>query len=344
MVVKLNPKIRNAILELLNEYIKRNKEKDKDHTNLPILVSITRKGYWLFSMLFDEYEEHKWELAENDPLHVFGEFEIYSDRYMTKILDGIVPDDKNPTAVKLLFENRQILLFDDVMIRGDNLFYHYVMLSSWGADVTPLTLECDRSFWEKYSDNVTKRNAFKKFYPEHEELFPQAINDFWNKQRAYAAFRFWMTPEDLANDSVYELLLFQKKLCPMTIDLPIIAESACADNQKTHRYVTLQTSMWEKLKAKQRDWFFVENISQIKGSYHVNASFFEGITCLQELSLWGEIEDCTVKCKYNEPANDEIKIVFVPQVIVKSMSYFQVVELFCRLYEQTDYGLSLIHI
>ena len=338
MVVKLNPKIRNAILELLNEYIKRNKEKDKDHTNLPILVSITRKGYWLFRMLFDEYEEHKWELAENDPLHVFGEFEIYSDRYMTKILDGIVPDDKNPTAVKLLFENRQILLFDDVMIRGDNLFYHYVMLSSWGADVTPLTLECDRSFWEKYSDNVTKRNAFKKFYPEHEELFPQAINDFWNKQRAYAAFRFWMTPEDLANDSVYERLLFQKKLCPMTIDLPIIAESACADNQKTHRYVTLQTSMWEKLKAKQRDWFFVENISQIKGSYHVNASFFEGITCLQELSLWGEIEDCTVKCKYNEPANDEIKIVFVPQVIVKSMSYFQVVELFCRLYEQTDYG------
>lgn len=338
MVVKLNPKIRNAILELLNEYIKRNKEKDKDHTNLPILVSITRKGYWLFRMLFDEYEEHKWELAENDPLHVFGEFEIYSDRYVTKILDGIVPDDKNPTAVKLLFENRQILLFDDVMIRGDNLFYHYVMLSSWGADVTPLTLECDRSFLEKYSDNVTKRNAFKKFYPEHEELFPQAINDFWNKQRAYAAFRFWMTPEDLANDSVYELLLFQKKLCPMTIDLPIIAESACADNQKTHRYVTLQTSMWEKLKAKQRDWFFVENISQIKGSYHVNASFFEGITCLQELSLWGEIEDCTVKCKYNEPANDEIKIVFVPQVIVKSMSYFQVVELFCRLYEQTDYG------
>lgn len=338
MVVKLNPKIRNAILKLLNEYIKRNKEKDKDHTNLPILVSITRKGYWLFRMLFDEYEEHKWELAENDPLHVFGEFEIYSDRYMTKILDGIVPDDKNPTAVKLLFENRQILLFDDVMIRGDNLFYHYVMLSSWGADVTPLTLECDRSFWEKYSDNVTKRNAFKKFYPEHEELFPQAINDFWNKQRAYAAFRFWMTPEDLANDSVYELLLFQKKLCPMTIDLPIIAESACADNQKTHRYVTLQTSMWEKLKAKQRDWFFVENISQIKGSYHVNASFFEGITCLQELSLWGEIEDCTVKYKYNEPANDEIKIVFVPQVIVKSMSYFQVVELFCRLYEQTDYG------
>ncbi len=338
MVVKLNPKIRNAILELLNEYIKRNKEKDKDHTNLPILVSITRKGYWLFRMLFDEYEEHKWELAENDPLHVFGEFEIYSDRYMTKILDGIVPDDKNPTAVKLLFENRQILLFDDVMIRGDNLFYHYVMLSSWGADVTPLTLECDRSFWEKYSDNVTKRNAFKKFYPEHEELFPQAINDFWNKQRAYAAFRFWMTPEDLANDSVYELLLFQKKLCPMIIDLPIIAESACADNQKTHRYVTLQTSMWEKLRAKQRDWFFVENISQIKGSYHVNASFFEGITCLQELSLWGEIEDCTVKCKYNEPANDEIKIVFVPQVIVKSMSYFQVVELFCRLYEQTDYG------
>jgi len=63
VVVKLNPKIRNAILELLNEYIKRNKEKDKDHTNLPILVSITRKGYWLFRMLFDEYEEHKWELC-----------------------------------------------------------------------------------------------------------------------------------------------------------------------------------------------------------------------------------------------------------------------------------------
>lgn len=168
---KIESKIRNAILELLNEYIKRNKEKDKDHTNLPILVSITRKGYWLFRMLFDEYEEHKWELAENDPLHVFGEFEIYSDRYMTKILDGIVPDDKNPTAVKLLFETRQILLFDDVMIRGDNLFYHYVMLSSWGADVTPLTLECDRSFWEKYSDNVTKGMRLRSFIRNMKNCF-----------------------------------------------------------------------------------------------------------------------------------------------------------------------------
>ncbi len=67
----------------------------------------------------------------------------------------------------------------------------------------------------------------------------------------------------------------------MTIDLPIIAESACADNQKTHRYVTLQTSMWEKLKAKQRDWFFVENISQIKRQLSRKCFFFEGITCLQ---------------------------------------------------------------
>lgn len=171
MVVKLNPKIRNAILELLNEYIKRNKEKDKDHTNLPILVSITRKGYWLFRMLFDEYEEHKWELAENDPLHVFGEFEIYSDRYMTKILDGIVPDDKNPTAVKLLFENRQILLFDDVMIRGDNLFYHYVMLSSWGADVTPLTLECDRSFWENIVTMLQKGMRLRSFIRNMKNCF-----------------------------------------------------------------------------------------------------------------------------------------------------------------------------
>lgn len=60
----------------------------------------------------------------------------------------------------------------------------------------------------------------------------------------------------------------------MTIDLPIIAESACADNQKTHRYVTLQTSMWEKLKAKQRDWFFVENISQIKRQLSRKCFFF----------------------------------------------------------------------
>ena len=124
----------------------------------------------------------------------------------------------------------------------------------------------------------------------------------------------------------------------MTIDLPIIAEKENGKKQKTYRYVTLQTRMWEKLKKEQADWFFVENISQIKGSYQVNASFFEGITCLREMSLWGEIEDCTVKCKFNESIEDEIKVVFVPQVIVKSMSYFQVVELFCRLYEGTAYG------
>lgn len=340
MVLKLNKKIRDAILSLLNEYIERikNKETNKEYTNLPILVSITRKGYWLFRMLFDEYEERQSELVESDPLMVFGKFEIYSDRYMTKILDGILFDNKEQSDAKLLFDKRQILLFDDIMIRGDNLFYHYAMLSSWGADVTPLTLECDRSCWGKYSDNAAKENAFYKFYPENHEKFHQALSDFWDKQRTYTKFRFWMTPEDLANDSVYELLLFQKNLCPMTIDLPIIAEKENGKKQKTYRYVTLQTRMWEKLKKEQADWFFVENISQIKGSYQVNASFFEGITCLREMSLWGEIEDCTVKCKFNESIEDEIKVVFVPQVIVKSMSYFQVVELFCRLYEGTAYG------
>ena len=124
----------------------------------------------------------------------------------------------------------------------------------------------------------------------------------------------------------------------MTIDLPIIAEKEKGKTRKTYRYVTLQTQMWEKLKEQQGDWFFVENMSDIKDCYYVNASFFEGITCLQEMSLWGEIEDCTVKCKFNEPIEGEIKIVFVPQVIVRSMSYFQVVELFCRLYEYTPYG------
>lgn len=340
MVLRVNKKIRDAILKLLNKYVKRikNMKKEKEHTNFPILVSITRKGYWLFRMLFDEYEERQSELAESDPLMVFGQFEIYSDRYMTKILDGILIGNQDQSSNKLLFDNRQVLLFDDIMIRGDNLFYHYAMLSSWGADVTPLTLECDRSCWGKYSDNEAKKNAFYKFYPENKEKFHQALNDFWDKQQTYTEFRFWMTPEDLANDSVYELLLFQKNLCPMTIDLPIIAEKEKGKTRKTYRYVTLQTQMWEKLKEQQGDWFFVENMSDIKDCYYVNASFFEGITCLQEMSLWGEIEDCTVKCKFNEPIEGEIKIVFVPQVIVRSMSYFQVVELFCRLYEYTPYG------
>ena len=59
MVLRVNKKIRDAILKLLNEYVKRikNMKKEKEHTNFPILVSITRKGYWLFRMLFDEYEE-----------------------------------------------------------------------------------------------------------------------------------------------------------------------------------------------------------------------------------------------------------------------------------------------
>lgn len=324
----MNRKIRNAIVILLKQYLIENHLYNEDNRNTertekPILILITRKGYWLFRLLYD-----KWCDKESPELGVFNQFTIYSDRYLTKVIGTEI------------FNDKKVLIFDDIMVHGNNLFYYYVMLKKWGAVVTPLSLECDLSLYNVKTGDKTKKSIYDLFYPEEDTSdtsYEGAIEQFWAAQDKYKNYRFWLTSDDLADDSVYQLFLFQENLCPMSMDLPIIGQKASEEN-KIKRYVTLSKEQWELIRSQKQRWNFVENIENIKDSYKINASFFQANECFHQLSLWGEIQDCIVKCKYEEDeSSGSIRVVFVPYVICKSMSYFHVVNLFCELYENTEF-------
>ena len=112
----MNRKIRNAIINLLKQYLIKNGLYNEDNRNTeqtekPILILITRKGYWLFRLLYDE-----WCDESTVDLRIFNQFTIYSDRYLTKVIE---PE---------IFEGKKVLIFDDIMVHGNNLFYYYVML------------------------------------------------------------------------------------------------------------------------------------------------------------------------------------------------------------------------
>lgn len=327
----MNRKIRIAIVILLKQYLIENHLYNEDNRNTeqtekPILILITRKGYWLFRLLYDEWCGNGKNL--DDELGVFNQFTIRSDRYLTKVIGTEI------------FNDKKVLIFDDIMVHGNNLFYYYVMLEKWGAVVTPLTLECDLSLYNVKSGDKTKKSIYDLFYPEEDTSdtsYEGAIEQFWAAQDKYKNYRFWLTSDDLADDSVYQLFLFQENLCPMSMDLPIIGQKASEEN-KIKRYVTLSKEQWELIRSQKQRWNFVENIENIKDSYKINASFFQANECFHQLSLWGEIQDCIVKCKYEEDESSGcIRAVFVPYVIFKSMSYFHVVNLFCELYENTEF-------
>ena len=115
----MNRKIRNAIINLLKQYLIKNGLYNEDNRNTeqtekPILILITRKGYWLFRLLYDE-----WCDESTVDLRIFNQFTIYSDRYLTKVIE---PE---------IFEGKKVLIFDDIMVHGNNLFYYYVMLEKW---------------------------------------------------------------------------------------------------------------------------------------------------------------------------------------------------------------------
>lgn len=314
-------KIMDGMLNLFQQYLNNNRIKEK-----PILIPITRKGFWVFRILYDQREKY-------DKNHVLEQYEIYSDRYLTKVLDNKE------------FKGRRVLLFDDILVTGDNLFYYFALLTKWEAEVTPITLErkIDSEEGGKgYDDNV-KREFYeeiflnnKKMKMENEKRYQEVLSLFWKRQDPYQDFQYWVTEDEIVGDSLLEISLLEKQLCPMVIDLPIIRDKY----ESNGRYTVFSLEEWEKIQCQNSEWIFVENYSAEIWDSRVNASFFEAVECMQQLSLWGVIENCIIKCKY-QIVVDHVNVVFVPFVIMKSMSYYEVDEMFLHLFGDTEYGNSI---
>lgn len=311
-------KYKEKLIQLLKSYLENNEDQEMNEETKPILIPITRVGYWLFRTLYNYTDE-----SENFKNDIFNRFEIYSDRYLTKVIN------------EQEFENRKVILFDNMLATGDNIFYHFTYLKKWKADVEIITLA--RELGTEKGKNNKKKAFFEQIYGNgQDKYFEKLLVKFEEAQRTYCKGSDWVTPEDAAKLSIIETAVLEDELCPMTIDSPIICKNS------TEKIVTLSQDEWDKIKECSK-WKYVENLSKETVGVEINASFFEATECVQQLACWGEVEDCIIKCKYRQmKGKEEIEVIFVPVVIMKSMSYFETVELFFHLYNDTEYGREII--
>lgn len=299
----------------------------------PILMPITRRGYWLFRLLYDNKE--KYELGQ-----IILRFEIYSDRYLTKILDG---SD---------LKGRHVLLFDDSLITGNNMFYYYTILTKWGAEATPVVYKClieNRNGiksepdckdlkWYRFVDTckVLDGDAFdlgtcRKDYIKYIRKFNTALVSI-NE-------RYYTTHADKTTLGMVEMAAFNREICPLVIDLPIIK----GDNADGKREVRISAQQWERLIDTENDgWRFVRNISDEAPNMEINGSFFCVPETIRKRIPHALAENCIIKCKYKYDEADTVRVVFVPFTIMKSIHYEQLIDCFVRLFDGSEYYECII--
>ena len=306
-----------------------------DTTNKPILMPITRKGYWLFRMLFDRQEELGIK-------HICDKFEIRSDRYMTKVLDGAC------------FEGRYVLMFDDTLDSGRVMFEYYALLRKWGADVMPLAyhylMKDSERLGEEDNLQTLRWEYFLKLSRDkegeesfNEELCRQQYQEYlqdFNCSFKWFPERHFLTENDRAIFNINEIRMFEEELIPLIIDLPIIVDK----NFKTYnRYVTMPIQMWEEMLFGERaEWKFVKNIKEETKGVRINGSFLRAPESVCNKIFNGAIVNCIVKCKYRV-VEDMIQAVFVPFAVMKSISYEDLCDIFCVLFEGTEYCESVLN-
>lgn len=315
-----------VLVRLLSEYLDTIKKQDSNEK--PILMPITRKGYWLFRILYDKRNEI-------DNASVFDNFVVWSDRYASKVIDG-----------KKEFSGKYILLFDDVFNTGTNMFAIYTMLAEWEAKVTPLAYRyvisdnigiaedpnCESIIWHECEKVLKGIKPIKK-QGEIINKYHQYIKDF-NNGFKWIEERHVISNVDRSSFCIKELQLMENELCPMVIDLPIFIQKDKTDR----RYVQIADEVWQKLiKTSTLEWKFVKNIYEEEENVTINSSFFCVPDCIMDRLPKDLLENCIVKCKYRKTP-EGVDATFVPFAIMKSITYDNLVECFCDLYGEIQGG------
>lgn len=316
--------IRNNIMALCREHMRRcgniSAEQEKGDA---IFVPITKKGYWLFRTSITDSDR------EEEPM---VRYLVYSDRYITKVLD---PSE---------FENKYVLLWDDVYRSGNRLFYFFALLTKWKAKVVPSAYamlyepECDEEF-----DIERKKEMYAEIYDVEGEFAEQDLQHFNGliaqfKESMICAKR--VTREERARFITSEIKWMEQELKPMVIDLPIIREMRgeyTAD-------ICISEKAFEKLISSDSNdsWRYIENISNEAPEVSVNASYFLLPELLYSRIKRNIFENFVIKCKYSKAENG-IKLVFVPYTIMKSITYNDLVEYFIVFFKDTDYFGDVIN-
>lgn len=313
-----------VMLRTFDSYLKRESIKTAQELgNKPILMPITRKGYWLFRIMYDNKMQY-------DDKDVLNKFDIYSDRYAGKLSDG-----------KHIFSGRQVLLYDDILDTGDNMFIHFVTLKAWGAFVTPIAYR----YVEGYEDRILKKRQTK--WTDYQEVaaklgfetqglenrFEQDLAEFLDCLNNHVE-KHLISKSDRSVFNISILKIMENRLCPLIIDLPIFKDKSLGSSK---RYVEFSASEWSEITDDSAPWKFVQQISKETENYSVNASFFEAPQCVREIFPTYLVQDCVVKVKFQILSEGtKIRAVLTPFAILRSVEYRDLVQCFCNLFTVGD--------
>lgn len=282
------------------------------NTKWDVFVLINRKGYWDYRIF---YPNGVRDLGPNRC--------VVSDRYLEKA--------RRQDLIKLL-KDKVAVIYDDALSNGSNLFYYFLLCKSAGAKkVIPAVYALNSNFPSSESYQLMRREAGavrnKDFWLNNSVDI--LINEFVN----ILEYKVLLTSNDISKMSTWQTELFQKHVCPLVMDLPIINHIRGSSDKK----ITMSVEQFERLcQNKSVSWRFVEN--EMKGlEIPIKASYFRYTNTLLGQSFRNLFHDFVIKCKYLKCGNS-VHVVFTPFAIVKSMTFktvYDCFKLFCAgtLYE-----------
>lgn len=280
-----------------------------------VFILINRKGYWDYKIFFPE----GYQIGKDQC--------IYSDRYLDKL-----PRNE----LRKLLQGKMVVLYDDSLTNGGNLFSYYLLCKSFGAkEVFPIVYALNSSFPTEKSYRIMKQEADvmenQEFWDNHSK--EDVIQEFVSKIK----YKLLLGNCDIDRMSIWQTMLYQKNVSPLVMDLPIFNHVTGSDEKK----ITLEWNQFRQLcSAQSLRWNFVEN-SMRGWEETVEASYFHFNSQLVDERLKGMFHDFVVKCKYHRNGN-KVDVVFTPFAIVKSNSFENVYSNFKLLYENTDYGDDIL--
>lgn len=301
-----------GIKKYLTDQLKKN-ESD-------IFILINRKGYWDYRVFFPNISRKERERSNRRV--------VISDRFLEKM-----PEDE----LRQFLKGKKVVVYDDSLSNGANLFYYYLLCSYFGAEiVTPVVYALNLDFPSKKSKKLMMRETgrIENSYWKEGNSRESKIREFEGKLK----FRFLLGNTDIDRLSIWQTHFFQKEVSPLVMDLPIFNHI----QGKTEKKIELTPEQFDSLcRVADPEWDYVENeVRDATGC--VKAGYFEFQSQMLGRRFGNLFHDFVVKCKY-ERSNGSVFVVFTPFAIVRSITFQDAFQCFKTFYENTVYGQRLLH-
>ncbi len=294
-----------------------------------ILVLVTRKGFWIYHLLCEVNEGIK-----------MPDRKICSDRYLMKSVDN--------SAIY----GKKVCLIDDTLNHGYNLFRFFCVLKKAGAaSIIPFVYA--RSI--EYPNNLEGKDEICKIYYEvfkTDGICNEEAKHYWMEFLGLLKSYQYMSQDNISRLCIFETELFQKALCPLVVDLPMLVSKQEGGKVLADSFL-LREEQFQKLCQETEQWKYVPNIYNSRGEgYMENAvkgaldipiqcNYFECKDLMTDTLYKNFLLDMTIKCKYNYNEEKGYSIVFTPFAIVRSWEKDELGKAFELLAEGTEYAVQI---